>query len=165
MNPNLAGADIPCPSCGAGVRVPEARSGRKRAKAAPPPPPPNKRKRRRIREPYSAWLFAAQTVIVLLGLATLTGAFFQKSWNPPVWSFFRENPLVLVAVGVGLLVAAGVARALPVLTTLGTAVVTLGACALHYRIASEVDASRVLALAGAMLALWLALQHKRAVRR
>jgi hypothetical protein len=49
-----------------------------------------------------------------------------------------------------------------VLVTLTAALLALGACAWRYASAGAVDASRTLALSVAMLALWLALAHRRA---
>jgi hypothetical protein len=160
VNPNLAGTRISCPSCGAGVAVPEPlpTAPRRRAEAAPAAPPP----RIPRPEPYSAWLFSAQAALAALGAACLVGALGKGDWPP--WSFLETNPFALVGVGVGFLVLAGVARRLPVSTTLLAACLVLAACALHYREEREVDASRVLALGTAMLALWLALQHRRAAR-
>lgn len=158
VNPNLGGTRISCPGCGAAVLVPASPAPRPRRRPEPDAPRPAPR------EPYSAWLFAAQAALVALGAACLAGPFATGEWDPPRWSFFREDGLVLVVAGAAFLVAAGLARRLPILTTLLAAIAVLAACALHYRAEREVDASRALALSLAMLALWLALQHRRAVR-
>jgi hypothetical protein len=51
-----------------------------------------------------------------------------------------------------------------VLTTLVGALAVLAGCAFRFSQTGTVDASRTLALSVAMLALWLALSHRRAVR-
>ena len=48
--------------------------------------------------------------------------------------------------------------------TLLNSLAVLGACAYYYDTNLTVDVSRVLALAVAFLALWMAFQHRRAIR-
>ena len=48
--------------------------------------------------------------------------------------------------------------------TLLNSLAVLGACAYYFDAKQTVDVSRVLALSVAFLALWLALQHRRAIR-
>jgi len=160
LNRNLAGTTVSCPHCGGAVAVPDApvRIARSRRSAAPPA-----RKPRRKAAPFTFWLLGAQACIAVLGLSCLAGAFLRSGWHPPEWSYFRENPWILVAAGIGLLLAGWTVVYLPVLTSLGVAVFVLCVCGHSYVLHQSVDASRVLALTAAMLALWLALQHRRKV--
>lgn len=165
LNPKLAGTTVSCPQCGAAVRV--EGPPRRRAPAAEPapeaPPPPRPRLTLPLR--FTLWLLGAQLVVAGIGLSCLAGAFLRKRWIPPPDSYFRENGMLLIVAGIALVVAGWIAHYMPVLTTLLVALFVLGACALHYWTAGNVDASRVVALAAAMFALWLALQHRRANNR
>jgi DNA-directed RNA polymerase subunit RPC12/RpoP len=175
LNPNLKGTQVSCPQCGARMMVPEEppeppeprpRLQMEEEPAPGPPPrspPPREAPSRKKLEPparVTFWLLAAQTAIGLLGVSCLAGA-LVPGWEPPASTYFREPPALLVVVGVGLLVAGWLAHYLPVLATLGVAVFVLCATAHRYVVAHDVDASRTLALSAAMLALWLALQHRR----
>jgi len=160
LNRNLAGTKVSCPHCGGAVEVPEQRM---RATARAASPPPRRSKGRRRAAPFTFWLLGAQACIALLGLSCLAGAFLRSGWDPPEWSYFRENTLLLVAVGFGLLLAGWLVIYLPVLASLGVAVFALCICGHTYVLHDAVDASRILALTVAMLALWLALQHRRKV--
>ena len=164
VNPKLHGTTMGCPKCHARFTVPSepppraaAPAPRRRTRAAPPAPEPEDPP-----PPYSGWLFGAQAVLIASGGTCLAGALFRSGWNPPPWSVYMEHPVWLALSGVGLCIAALAARHLPVFVTLIVACVTLGACAVAYKHVRVVDASRTLLLAAAMLALWLALQHRRA---
>jgi len=162
LNPNLAGATVPCPSCGAGVavpapeRAPRTRAAPRRRTPAPAPPRPP-------RPPYTLWLLGAQAALAVLGLSCLGGALLDLA--PPAWSYLAEPGVVLFGAGVGLLAAGWFATYAPVLATLVVALLVMGACALGFARFGEVDASRTLGLMTAMLAVWLALQHRRATHR
>ena len=152
MNPNLAGMRISCPQCGAAVTPPKQAAPRRRRRAEPEPetaPAP-------ARRPFSYWQLASQVTIALLGVACLAGAFFRGGWEKPEWSFFMEDPLWLAAAGAGLIL----------LCFLGSRLIfVLCAGGHYYSQTGEVEVSRVLALSVAMLALWFALQHRRAIGR
>jgi len=173
VNPNLGMATVTCPQCGAEVAVPVPEKKRKPAarpaRAAPPPPPAPSpapvASRGKARHPYSIWLFGCQVVLAALGVSCLFGAFFGERWGLPVWSYLREATLPLAGAGVLLLMAGVFAPMRPVIVALGSAIAVLGACANAYRVDRAVDASRTIALAAAMLALWLAVQHAVAVKR
>ena len=163
LNPALAGTPISCPQCGEKTVVPTPPKEPPPTRVPPPrPAPPPKLK---LPARFTLWLLGAQTVLAVLGLTCLAGAFFHREWNPPGWSYFRENPMLLVVVGIGLIVAGWLAHYMPILITLCTSLLVMGACALHYATAREVDASRALALSVSLLAVWLALQHRRALTR
>jgi len=119
---------------------------------------------RRYPKRYTLWLLGAQAALVLLGASCIVGA-FHRAWEMPARSYVREGPYALLGAGVLFFLAVWAAYHLPVLATLGAALAVLAACAWRYWSAGAVDASRTLALAVAMLALWLALSHRRAVRR
>lgn len=161
LNPNLQGTTVSCPQCGAPVTVPRAAAPRptpRSAEAESPRPP------RRFGARYTLWLLGAQAAIALLGLSCVVGAFY-RAWDQPAWSYLRESPIALVGAGALLFLAVWATYHLPVLTTLALALLVLGACAWRYMDAGAVDASRAIALAVAMLALWLALSHRRAAAR
>jgi len=164
VNPKLGGTTMACPQCQARFRVPTEsapRPARRRRAAAVPVPPDEPED---PPPPYTAWLFGAQALLIAAGGTCLAGALFRSGWNPPNWSVYQEDPVLLALSGIGLCVAALAARHLPVFVTLVCAIVTLCACAVAFRrVPHEVDASRTLLLATAMLALWLALQHRRAI--
>ena len=157
VNRNLAGTAIACPECGERLTVPESAP---RAPQSRREPVPRSRPAAPRLPPMSLSLFGAQTVLVLLAVRCLAGGLFQKSWSPPPWSYLHANPMLLVAVGVGLLLAAGVSRRFPIAATLSVVVLILVACTLHYRFNRTIDASRVLALSLSMVALWLAMEHR-----
>jgi hypothetical protein len=159
LNPNLAGLTVSCPSCGAAVVVPKA----SRERAPEPGPAERPRPPRRFTRPYTLWLLGAQTALLALALSCLAGVFF-RNWPQPEWSYLRESRYVLLGAGLALLLAVWAAYHLPVLVTLAAALAAIGACASRYAAAGAVDASRSLALSVAMLALWLALAHRRATR-
>ena len=163
LNPKLKGTQVSCPQCGARMTVPE----RAPAPREPAPAPPRRaapEKPRTLKKParVTLWLLAAQGVLGALGVSCLIGAFFS-GWKPPDHTYFRMGTTVLFLAGAGLLVAGWLAHYLPVITTLLSALFVIGACADAYRGTGVVDASRALALSAAMLALWLALQHRRSI--
>ena len=86
------------------------------------------------------------------------------SLRRPVTLSMALASVVLLGAGMALMIATMAARQLPILAALGAAVVALTACGLRFYLEGTVDASRVLALSATMLILWLALQHRRAVR-
>lgn len=155
-NPKLAGATISCPRCGARVELPATRP----RGPAPEPPAPARRP-----SPYTLSLFGVQVTLFLLGLTCFAGAFFRREWEPPEWSYFQDDPVILIGAGIALMFATGAARTVPVLAALAAALVATAACGLRFYLEGTIDASRVLALAVTMLALWLALQHRRRLRR
>ncbi len=105
-------------------------------------------------------LLGAQALLVSMALVCFAGAFFRSSWDPPRWSFMHDNELLLIAAGIGLLLASAGARRYPITTTLAVVLTILVICALHYRTHRVVDASRVLVLSVSMVALWLAMEHR-----
>lgn len=118
---------------------------------------------RRFGPTYSFWLLGAQAALFVLGLSCLLGGFHALG-EPPEWSYLRENQYALLGAGGVFFLLVWAAYHLPVLTTLVGALAVLAACAWRFSEKGTVDASRTLALAVAMLALWLALSHRRAVR-
>jgi hypothetical protein len=174
LNPKLAGMTTSCPQCGVEIVVPlelepDDPSESPPSLAPPPhvpeaPQPPSQRKLKRPAR-FTLWLLGAQSTLAILGLTCVLGAFFHRRWQPPDWSYFRENEILLLLVGVGLLLGGWLAHYLPILTTLGVSVLVMCVCAHNYVLHSEVDASRTLALAMSMLALFLAMQHRRALSR
>jgi len=159
LNPKLGGTTVSCPQCGTRIVVPKASRKARAPEPAPTPAPPPKRKHVR---PYSIWLLGAQTALIALGLSCIVGAFFS-GWKPPDSTYFREDVMWLVLAGIALFLAAWLSRVTPVLGTLAGAVGVLGACGHAYVMVGTIDASRTIALSVAMLALWLALQHRRSV--
>jgi hypothetical protein len=166
LNPKLAGMTTSCPQCGIEIVVPEAPPEPDPLAAAPQPFTGGARQGTLQRPArFTLWLLGAQSTLAILGLTCVLGAFFHRRWQPPEWSYFRENEMLLLLVGVGLLLGGWLAHYLPILTTLGVSVLVMCVCAHNYVLHNEVDASRTLALAMAMLALFLALQHRRALTR
>ena len=163
VNPNLAGMRISCPQCGAAVtppQQPQQSAPRRRRRAEPDPEPAPVPARR----PFSYWQLASQVTIALLGVACLAGAFFRAGWEKPEWSFFMEDPLWLAAAGAGLILLCFLGSRLPILSSLAAAIFVLCAGGWYYSRTGEVEVSRVLALSVAMLAVWFALQHRRAIQ-
>jgi len=158
LNPNLQGTTVSCPRCGAAVPVPRAAPARRREEADRPRGP------RRFGARYTLWLLGAQTALAGLGVSCLVGV-FHRSADRPEWSYLSENKYALLGVGGIFFLAVWAAYHLPVLTTLLAGLLVLGACAWRYVDAGTVDLSRAIALAVAMLALWLALSHRRAAAR
>jgi hypothetical protein len=178
LNPKLAGMTTSCPQCGVEIVVPlELEPDDPHEPPVELPPPPHvpeapdfdlgEAPKKKLKPParYTLWLLGAQSTLAILGLTCVLGAFFHRRWQPPEWSYFRENEILLLLVGVGLLLGGWLAHYLPVLTTLGVAILVMCVCAHNFVLHDEVDASRMLALAMAMLALFLALQHRRALSR
>jgi len=160
VNRNLAGTKISCPQCGAALIVPK-----KRPDPAPPPAAPKSTApASRRRSPSTGWLVAAQVVLGLLGLLFFGGAFLRGSWDPPAWTLLGINQLVLSAAGLFVLFLSAVTRTRPVSATLLAALLAIGVAALHWKDHAHVDASRTLLMMATMLALWCALQHRRATR-
>ena len=118
----------------------------------------------RRRTPSTGWLVAAQVVLGVLGLAFFGGAFLRGNWDPPAWTLLGINPLGLSAAGLFVLFLSAVARTRPVSATLLAALLAIGVAALHWKDHAHVDASRTLLMMATMLALWCALQHRRATR-
>ena len=114
-------------------------------------------------EPYSFYLFCAQTLLALLAFSCFAGAIWGDTWKPPVWSYFVQKPVVLLSAGVLFCFYTYMARRLPILITLVAALSVLAVCALNYHLHAMVDVSRVLALSVAFLSLWCALEHRRFV--
>jgi ribosomal protein S27E len=163
VNPNLAGMRISCPQCGAAVTPPaqeKRRTAPKRRRTAEPDPAATPAPSRR---PFSYWQLASQVTIALLGIACLAGAFFRGGWQKPEWSFFMEDPLWLAGAGTGLLLLCFLGSRLPLIASMVTSIFVLVAGGYYYSRTGEVEVSRVLALSVAMLALWFALQHRRAI--
>jgi hypothetical protein len=181
VNPNLVGAKMSCPQCGTRIDVPkEKKTAPAPVDATPPPKPAPKAKVKAARpapkpepkaEPapvrlrFTVWLLAAQVVLLGLGAACIWGAFMAEEEGLPEWSFLRYNSLYLAGAGILLLVLGAAAGHAPTLWTLTAVLFVLGACSYHYYSEGVVDASRTLALSLTMLALWLALQHRRAASR
>ena len=113
---------------------------------------------------YTLWLFLAQSMLVVLAASCFASMIWNEDWEPPIWSYFAESPPVLLGAAIVFLFFTVLARRLPVLMTLLNSLAVLGACAYYYDTNLTVDVSRVLALAVAFLALWMAFQHRRAIR-
>jgi hypothetical protein len=158
VNRNLAGTTIPCPQCAGSVPVQEAPPP---AEPAPEPPRRAKQQEKKHPLPYSLNLLGAHAVLLLLAVACFAGAFLRKSWQPPEQSFFGVNPLILIGLGIGLVFAMVMAMRFPILATLGVVLGMLVLTALHYRELRVVDASRVIAISLAMVALWFAMEHRK----
>jgi hypothetical protein len=107
------------------------------------------------------WLLGAQAALGTIGLSCLVGV-FRRSADRPEWSYLSEDRYALAGAGAAFLLAVWAAYHLPVVTTLLAALLAIGACAWRYTEAGSVDVTRTAALAVAMLALWLALNHRRA---
>lgn len=169
VNPRLDGVAVRCPRCNAEIRV-KAPRAEPPAEAPPPPPPPQRRLEpppkpaSALRHAYSLWLFLAQTALVGLGVACVAGVLFRDRWRPPPGSFLHEPELPLLAAGATFVLLGAFARVFPVAMALLGALGTMTAFAWQHGEGRPVDASRTLALAVAMLALWFALQHRRATR-
>jgi len=173
VNPNLGGVTMRCPRCGAEIRLQpkapeEAAAGAprpaRRARAKPEPPRAREAAPARPRPPATLWLLLAQLVLLALGGSCVAGAFFKEAWGPAPPSYFHEPPPALALAGVLYLLLSVLARRLPVLAGLAGALAAMWAGAIHFQERGALDASRTVALALAMLALWLGLQHRRAVR-
>jgi hypothetical protein len=165
-----------CPQCGVEIVVPLELEPDDPPEVPPSlPPPPHVQEaphfaqapQRTFKRParVTLWLLGAQSTLAILGLTCVLGAFFHRRWEPPEWSYFHENEMLLLLVGVCLLLGGWLAHYLPILTTLAVAVLVMCACAHYYVLEHQVDASRTLALAMAMLALFLAMQHRRALSK
>ena len=137
----------------------EKRKGKK--KKEPKRTVPKKRKPIPV---YTLWLFLSQSMLVLLAASCFASMIWSEDWEPPIWSYFAESPPVLLGAAIVILFFTVLARRLPVLMTLLNSLAVLCACAYHYDVNLKIDASRVLALAVAFFALWLAFQHRRAIR-
>jgi predicted RNA-binding Zn-ribbon protein involved in translation (DUF1610 family) len=166
VNRNLAGTKISCPQCGGALIVPKNVAREERAApAAPKAAAPRSTApvaRRRTRS--TGWLVAAQVALGLLGLAFFGGAFLRGNWDPPAWTLLGINPLALSGAGLFVLFLSALAHSRPITATLAGAVGAMGVAALHWKNHAHVDASRTLLLVVTMLALWCALQHRRATR-
>jgi hypothetical protein len=110
------------------------------------------------------WLLGAQAALGAIGVSCLVGV-FRRSTDRPAWSYLSEDKYALAGAGALFLLAVWAAYHVPVLTTLVAALLAIGACAWRYMEAGTVDVTRTMALAVAMLALWLALNHRRAAAR
>jgi len=171
VNRNLAGTRISCPQCGGALIVPKdvAKAERReaaapKARAAQPAAPRSTAPVARRRSPSTGWLLAAQVVLGLLGLAFFGGAFLRGSWDPPDWTLLGINPLALSGAGLFVLFLSALAHSRPVSATLLGALAAMGVAALYWKDHAHVDASRTLLVMVMMLALWCALQHRRATR-
>ena len=126
-----------------------------------------KKKEPKERKPipvYTLWLFLTQSMLALLAASCFASMIWKEDWDPPIRSYFAESPPVLLGAAIVFLFFTVMARRLPVLMTLLNSLAVLGACAYYFDAKQTVDVSRVLALSVAFLALWLALQHRRAIR-
>ncbi|MHC4957480.1 MAG: hypothetical protein ACYTGN_03830 [Planctomycetota bacterium] len=130
-------------------------------RAEPEPPPPKKQKKKKHPIPYSLNLLGAHAVLLVLAVACFAGAFLRKSWEPPPQSFFGVNPLILIGLGIALVFAIVMSVRFPILATLCVVLGMLVLTALHYRDLRVVDASRVIAISMAMVALWFAMEHRK----
>ena len=108
-------------------------------------------------------MFCAQTLLALLAFSCFAGAIWGDTWKPPAWSYFMQEPVVLLSAGVLFCFYTYMARRLPIVMTLVAALTVLGVCAFNYHLLATVDVSRVLALSVAFLSLWCALEHRRFV--
>lgn len=173
VNPKLGGVTMRCPRCSAEIRLkatpaeeggaPSPRAPR-RGRPAPVAEPKTQLPPARPRPPTTLWLMLAQLLLLGLAGSCIAGAFFRDAWGPDPRSYFFEWPPALAGAGAFFLALSVLARRLPLLMSLAAALAVLWACALHYGSARGLDASRTLALALSMFVVWLAIQHRRALR-
>jgi DNA-directed RNA polymerase subunit RPC12/RpoP len=177
LNPKLAGTAVSCPQCGERVQVPKGEAAvRVRAKARPrlqiedPDPAPARERTRapapaapkRPHEPFTFWMLAAQAVLFLLALSCVWGGFRVGGWEPPHWSYFAEHEFALIGAAVALVFTGFMVRYLPVTSSLGGVLVVCAGIFLGHQFAGhKVDATRTIALSMSLLAVWLALEHRK----
>lgn len=161
---------VSCPECGTSLTVPARPKKKSPARAAParksraaPKSADPKASARKPRPKTSAWLYLTQAALGALGLSCFVGALFYAGWKPPPSSYFALSAAILIPAGLGILGAGWLAARFPLFASESVAIFALCVCAQNYYMENAVDVSRVLALSVAMLALWLALQHRRAI--
>ncbi|MEM8882973.1 MAG: hypothetical protein AAGD14_02800 [Planctomycetota bacterium] len=186
LNPKLAGTVVSCPQCGNRVSVPKAAPAQSprpkpKAKLELEPEPKAAARRRTAANPQPAqtvrrappttfYMLATQGVLLGLSLLCFVAAFKPGGWDPPDWSWFDEHPFLLMAFGVSFAFCGFMARYVPRLMALLSVLLVAGgiAAGMHFKETANaeylVDASRTLALALALLAVWLALEHRRVTR-
>jgi len=165
LNAKLAGTTVSCPQCGARVSVPREQPARRKLELEPERAARAPVKRGRRPEPFTFYMMAAQAVLLGLSLLCFVAAFRPGSWRPPSWSWFAEPPLLLMLFGVGFAFCAFMVRYVPRLMALLAVLIVCGGILAGHRLEQQpVDASRTLALAAAMLAVWLAMEHRRFTR-
>ena len=165
LNPKLAGTSVSCPECGSKVAIPKHPAREKVVLEPDPGAPPAPRKRARRPEPFTFYMMAAQAVLLALALLCFVAAFRPGDWKPPTWSWFGEHPLILMVFGVGFAFCAFMVRYWPrMMALMSVLIVCAGILAGHRLEGNPVDASRTLALSATLLAVWLAMEHRRFCR-
>ena len=166
LNRNLAETSVSCPECGSRVTVPAAPKKPPAKLALEPEPEPVREpvKHAKRPEPFTFYMMAAQSVLLALALTCFVAAFKPGDWKPPHWSWFAGHPLALGAFGIGFAFCAFMARYAPRLMALLAVLIVTGGIYLGHLSGHPVDASRTLALATALLAVWLAMEHRRFTR-
>ncbi|MHC4409896.1 MAG: TFIIB-type zinc ribbon-containing protein [Planctomycetota bacterium] len=165
LNPKLAGTSVSCPQCGSKVAVPKASPREKLVLEPDPQAPPVVRKSKRP-EPFTFYMMATQGLLLVIALLCFVAAFRPGDWKPPSWSWFGEHPLILMAFGVGFAFCAFMARYWPRVMALLSVLIVCGGILAGVRLHDDptqhaVDASRALALSATLLAVWLAMEHRR----
>jgi len=164
LNAKLAGTSVSCPQCGSKVSVPREQPRRKLVLEPDPGAPPVVRRARRP-EPFTFYMMAAQAVLLALSLVCFVAAFRPGNWKPPSWSWFAEHPLILMAFGVGFAFCAFMERYWPRTMALLAVLIVCGGILAGVRFEDRsVDASRTLALSATLVAVWLAMEHRRFTR-
>ena len=174
LNPKLAGTAVSCPQCGERVRVPKgvaevpaARRAKPRLQLEEPDPqpaPPQPPKPGRRPEPFTFWMMAAQSVLFVLAGACVWGAIRIGGWEPPTWSLFAEHSFALLGAAVAFIFTGFMLRYWPVIMSLLAVLLACGGIYLGDHFGGHpIDASRTIALALTLLAVWLALEHRKSV--
>lgn len=164
LNAKLAGTSVSCPQCGSKVEVPREQPRRKLELEPERAPAPAVRRGRRP-EPFTFYMMASQAVLLALALVCFVAAFRPGDWDPPSWSWFAEHPLILMAFGIAFAFCGFMERYFPrTMALFAVLIVCGGILAGHRLLHRPVDASRTLALSAALLAVWLAMEHRRFTR-
>jgi len=170
LNPKLAGTAVSCPQCGERVQVPKGDAGvhvRKRAQPRlqieePDPALPAPARPARP-EPFTFFMMAAQAVLFLLAFSCVWAAFNVGGWEPPSWSYFGEHDFALLGAAAVLVFFGFMTRYRPLTMTLAAVLMVCASIFLGQKFESHpLDASRTIALSLTLLAVWLALEHRRA---
>ena len=169
LNPKLAGTAVSCPQCGERVQVPKGeasvpvrRTAKPRLQLEEPDPVLPAPARPARPEPFTFFMMAAQAVLFLLAASCIYAAFNVGGWKPPTWSYFGEHDFALLGAAAVLVFLGFMARYRPIAMTLAAVLVVCASILLGQKFAGHtLDASRTIALSLTLLAVWLALEHRR----